>query len=439
MKTLEASVNSALNDIWKYGGRYIKFELEANLNRGDSDDEESEYDDCEDCNGEGEVTCGCEDNPPPDGETCEDCQGNGLVQCESCEGSGRYYNEHEEGYSNNDCWEYIRQNISPECKEGTVYSHFYRDGSVDSELTVTVPLSWDGLWYWIEYTGAMVKLSEHIGNKIDVRGAGMHITILRSPDGNFPNGNGEMDKVKLGNFKTAMNRLMPALLLLASPDYKSRALFPFRQLGVGQGDHRNAIDIAGHGRAGGIFEWRVFETCYDRPEMVFDYICTIAKGLKFYSNKPPEMNLERIGKLTFVDDGRAYGIHKYYTTEKHLKALDIGLDWLKPDHRSKAEVYRLRNFTLNAERLAKKRIKAMELIEPEWVEYRQTREQKREEYVQYRVERETRHPFSTWDSSGIDGLKAMMAQEFDRANPKTKRAYINRRLMRNLQSQTITI
>lgn len=459
MKTREQSVKDAIKSIKQghYKGTYIKVELEGHLERNyEEDNYDSEYYDCPNCDGRGTFTCECEIDPLPEVETCDDCGGEGWVNCSDCDGEGRIENDSysDSSYGDNYCLDFIMGNIPEKVKQRTVYANFVYDGSCDSELEITVPL--DHPEDVIEYIKAFKLLGDDIGNGIDIRGSGMHITILRSPDGEYPSGNGEIEDEYFDNFKTQMNKLMPALVLLASEDHKSRRLHPFRLPRVGEGDHSSAVDIACHGDSG-CLEWRVFETCYDHPEMFYDYLCVIAKGLEFYGIKRVNFGRTKLGVLEFYDSPSEYGLHKYFKSEKLLKALDLGLPYLCPDHRTPAECKRLRNFTVRPQALERKRAKLYQLVESEWPEYQKTRKQKEDQAVNDYVERKVREmhygltspiflePGETPEQA-MERVKkkarvtkkireawANDARKFHReTNPVTKKAYLNRQLRRHM-------
>jgi hypothetical protein len=359
--SMKTSVERAIKSIreGEYAGRYIKAEFEVNYDRPQTDEE------CGYCEGSGTV-----DHYDCDGAGCDNCN-DGRVECEDCYGNG-YYENDDWGSSNRECLDFILGHVTRACRDATVFSRFGYDGSVDSELMVTVPLSWAGIGYLVEYSNAMVELGKNSGWDFDVKGAGLHLTILRSNNGYYPSNKHPIDNVKWENFKENMTKLMPALLFLASPDHKSRSISTYRRLEVGNGTHGSAIDIASHGQAD-CFEWRVFETCYNRPEALYDYICTIAKGLEFYSDDPrPVSYRTKVGELEFRDSSAEYGLHKYFQTAKHLQILDEGLKYLKPDHRTRKELYRMRNFT-NTRDIEKKKLTRMTWrVEEEYERYRTT-------------------------------------------------------------------
>lgn len=442
-KPLEESVKAAIESIRTgyYKGTYLKLELEAQLDRGvDHGDSDS----CYDCDGEGTIECSNNHEAVRDDEgnlvdapwggqlyeeSCSHCE-EGYMQCASCNGHGDRDND--SNWNDGHCLRFIENHISQACRNATVYSRFCYDGSVDSEYMCTVPLSREGLGFAIEYIKAFKALAKEIGNGIDVAGAGMHITVLRSEDGRYPGGNGAIESVPYANFKTNMTKLMPALYLLASEDNKSRSL-SYRQPGVERQSHGHAIAGANSGNSGAL-EWRVFETCYRRPAMLLDFICVIAKGLSYYAPvvKPVKFR-SKIGKLEFADGGNEHGVHRYFQTEKHLIALKQGLKYLLPDHRTESEVLRLRNFKLTPEALKRRDHKIFQRLEANWIVYRKTMKQEAE-----RREANITREYSSMDISG-DELKALVARymaEWYERYPNNKRDYLKRELSHALNGST---
>lgn len=414
-KSLTQSVSDAIKQIktCRYGGTFVKVELEAQLNR--------------------DMNC----------ETCYDCDGSGdqedengdLDTCSSCDGTGET-DGGEDGWGNQRCEAYMKRKVSAACRKATVFSRFLVDGSVDSEFTFTVPV--DKPEYVLEYIYAFKALAKAIKGGLEVRGAGMHITILRSKDGQYP-GNHEFNATARANFERSMTKLMPALLFLASPSHQSRGL-SYRSPGIGRGSHRHAIDVANHGGSA-LFEWRVFETCYDRPEMFYDFLCVIAKGLAYYSLSPPPLKISSVGRIEFYDDSGKTGLHKYYHSETHLKLLAEGIEYLKPDHRTTEELYRLRNFTLSPETFAKIRQRISYRLESQWVDEGKNRADRRAKFIDDHMR--AHYYGDAYTKTELASIKARLRRDFDRLNPPTKEAYIKTKLEQHLRpkgsSSVITI
>lgn len=329
-----------------YKGTAIKVELEAELNREGGSSRE-----CDNCYGNGSIDCGfCTDGETEgaDGEwvSCTECEGYGTISCDFCDGIGEGQNSWGAFENESDCRDFIISHVSPEAAKALIYSKFYNDGSVDSEFTFTLPI--DKAPLTIEFIKAFKELGETIGNGIDVSGAGMHIAILNSKSGNYPGGN-KVDWDLTASFAKSMGHLMPALYFLASADHRSRDSY-FREPKVDDTKYC-AVNTDSN-----CFEYRVFETCYDCPERILDFICVIAKTLQFYTKK--KVDLDFFGKVGPLDfGGQGEGIERFYFTEKHLDALALGVKVLKPDYKTFAELKKERNFKLSKSRLKKTSVK----------------------------------------------------------------------------------
>lgn len=323
MKTLDQSVSDAIDSIKKssYKGTAIKVELEGQLNRYSSD--------CPNCHSDGETQCAeCDGNGTigEDLANCRVCDGEGWIQC-----SGHTSKEWEV----EDCQEFIKENVSAEANKKLVFGEFYDDGSVDSEFTFTLML--DDLEYVTEFIQAFKKLGDTIGNGIKTEGAGMHVAILNQKKGNYPSGN-QLSMKCFDNFAATMARLMPALFFLGSADHRSRGL-NYRYPKVSE-DKYSAVN-----GGTGALEFRIFETCYDRPEAILDYVCVIAKCLQFYTAKRVELPFKKIGDLAFINNGTY--LERFYISQAHLDALNAGLAILKPDHKTITQLKKERNFKVS--------------------------------------------------------------------------------------------
>lgn len=255
-------------------------------------------------------------------------------------------------WDEDDCEQWIEDHVSDEAKKALVYGRFYDDGSVDSEFTFTVPI--DNPYVVIEYINAFKELSHEAGNGLQVDGAGMHIAILNSKDGNYSNRQNSDDGNKLSpkrtaNFAASMTSLLPALYFLGTSDARSRGL-GFREPVVCKNNYsRGKYQAISH--MSQVFEYRVFDTCYDKPEAFLDYLCVIAKSLQFYKLTKVTMPFfGKIGQLVFPDEG--YHLSRFYQSIKHLEALNLGLAILKPDHKSIEQLKKERSFDIDDKKLA---------------------------------------------------------------------------------------
>jgi hypothetical protein len=331
----EKAVDKAIRFIKNcpYKGTAIKIELEAFLGRT-SDRRDS----CDACNATGEVICKCEGLE----QNCPICKGRGYIPCSLCDGQGENKikgKRRTELY----CQEFILSHVTPEAREHLIFSKTYLDGTVDTEFTFTLPLH--HVRDSIEFIKAFALLAEDIGAGISTNSAGMHIAILNSPTGKYgsPKDGNHLEKRRYQNFAKSMTHLLPALYFLASPDNKSRRLgYRVPQIST---DKYSAIN-AGHR----VFEYRVFETCYQRPEAILDNLCVIANTLKYYSYHYTKHSFfGKIGKFGFEDYG--HGLDRFFRTEVNYRALMAGIKMLKPSYKTIKQLKKERNFDLTLKKI----------------------------------------------------------------------------------------
>ena len=125
---------------------------------------------------------------------------------------------------------------------------------------------------------------------VNVQGSGMHIAVLpEGCAGKYPVRSIRLDTAGLRNFQTEMTKLLPALYFVGTAGHRSRAM-TYRTPRISHDSKYSAV----YTQNGTIFEYRVFETCYDRPEAVYEYIQVISNSLKFYAN--PNLKVKALGK-----------------------------------------------------------------------------------------------------------------------------------------------
>lgn len=311
------------------GFSHIKLELEAELNRDDGE----RYVDCDDCD-DGRITCDSCDGEGARLESeqigvrmrehwveCYSCDGEGDHVCDYCDGSGQVYGGAE--WDDDTCDSFIRDHVSTEAAMALTYGKFYNDGSVDSEYTFTLPVA--QAQYLPEFIKAFKALADEIGNGMDTDGAGMHVAIIPTEmNGRYPSTH-RLDSVSVANFTTQMNKLLPALFFTASPNGFSRGL-GYRNPRVAPHDKYSAIYTQG----GTCFEYRVFETCYNNPEAIFEYMEVIANSLKFLN---PENTVESLRmQFSFPDDNR--DLARFFDTPEQMRVLTRTIKHLKPSTKS---------------------------------------------------------------------------------------------------------
>lgn len=321
---------------------------------------------------------------------------------------GELNRHYSDTWTNAACSRWLKQHVSKEAKDALIYSKFYNDGSVDSEFTFTVPI--DKAPLVVEYIKAFKLLAAKIGNGLEVEGAGMHIAILNSPDGNYPGGN-NLDLLRATNFKKTMTHFLPALYFLGSADHRSRELRYRRPL-IDLTSKYAAISGEKH-----VFEYRLFETCYDRPEAILDFICVIAATLKFYNIRPINFKFfNTIGEIGFKE---GWGLERFFFTQKHIDALEAGVKILKPTYKTFEQLKKERNFKVDKETLSKKDKKE----EAKWIfEYQLA---KRESVVK----QVARGSVTVQAADEYRNASKINSHKYLLLNYGTKKEYINRRLV----------
>lgn len=380
-------IKEAIQQIKDAGFSHIKVELEGDLGRdGERDCEtcfgEGGYE-CDNCNGSGQVVdydanrleLGLDEDDEVY-KDCEYCFGDGRVECDDCSGEGT----HSHYIDEEDCEQIMRDYVSRETLDRLVYGNFYEDGSVDSEFTFTVAIEdSEDIIEWINAFKHLAERASEDGH-IDVTGAGMHITLLQSGDYDAQS---SLNRAGMRNFESEVTKLLPALFFVASSGHQSRDL-QYRYPRISGNDKYSAIYT--HGDT--CLEYRLFETCYDRPEAIWDFIQAIAQTLKFYTN--PELKVKAIGKRFGFTDGD--NLARFYNTPEQLRILNSTIKEVKPKDKSFKK--------LKEERGVRYTIKS--LTNQEKIRLAQLRQDYRE-YVK-RAEEVMRRPLTESEQQRVDWL-----------------------------------
>lgn len=331
----KSAFEKATDFIIEAGFSHIKIEMEADMGR-----EDDEYE-CDECYGEGYVDCSACDGSGvviaerPNGSDieveCDECGGEGRIECEYCDGSGQRSGE--EKWDTDTCEEWILNNVSDEARQALTYSKFYYDGSVDSEMTLTIPVK--DAKYLTEYLTAFKALGDEIGHGVSTGGAGLHVAVIPAcSNGYYPAPSGSLPVAKWNNFKREVTKLLPALFMLASVSDVSRPL-NYRRPQVSSEEKYSAIFA--YNRS--CLEYRLFETCYDNPDMIKEYIEVIANTLRFYVDT--NLKVTNLDKRFTLTDGENK-VSRFYTTPDSIMILRNQLKYIKPEGKSVSELMKTR-------------------------------------------------------------------------------------------------
>lgn len=359
---MKAALKDAVKRIKEAGFSYIKVELEGDIGRDGERECDNCYgegsEDCSYCGGEGFVDSGRSTLLSGESvlEECSECYGDGRVNCDNCDGQGNCGSYMDEST----CEEFMKSCVPSEVLGRLVYGSFYEDGSVDSEFTFTVKVEdVEDVIHWIEAFKALAEeCSDSSG--IDVSGAGMHIAVLPTEsNGVYPVRNYAMPRAKVRNFTSEITKLMPALFFLASADHHSRDL-GYRRPRVGE-DKYNAVST----QDDTCYEFRVFETCYDKPEAFFDYVQTIANCLKFHAD--PTLKVKALGKQFGFNDGDI--VARFFETPEQLRILNATVKHIKPTDKTLKKLKQERGIHYTMKSLTIKEKKERARLHADYLEY----------------------------------------------------------------------
>lgn len=251
------------------------------------------------------------------------------------------------------------------------YAQFYNDHSVDSELTFTLSLrSPKDILLLPKIIDIWNDFADWAGDSRDVDGAGMHIALLNDPECEYPVNSTGVDNMRFVNFRRSLGLLLPSLYFLGTPDKRSRAL-EYRKPAV---ESEQTVDDDDGSKYwaiwydGGAVEFRVFDTCYERPEAILDNVCVVANAMQFWTDTFVNPKLDDVCKRTDFGNDSSYLLERFYSTITHLELLDRGLKILKPSYYSIRQLKAQREFKTNKSSL---RNKLKELRKETRLEYRE--------------------------------------------------------------------
>lgn len=369
----------------------IKLELEGTLNRRSSSSS-SLYDRCTDCSGQGNNECAdCrglgwmvdEDGYETDDE-CGRCESRGSITCQTCAGQGQILKKGKVDLGNDSlALKWFLENLSkktggkmPKLGDGNSksspfpwmsYIKLYYDGSVDTEVTFTVRLDKEENIFLIpKVLEAFKEMADVCGNGLDVRGAGMHTALVFDPKCGYPSASMPYSDNQLYNFRRSARQLLPALYFLAAASGRSRGM-GFRGPAIDElGQKSNAISTH-HGA----MEFRIFDTCYERPEAALDNIVVISNMMKYATERYTSPGVaEALGKSA-IKFGNSSGqdLGRLFVSTDQIAALYAGLPKIMPSYYTIEELKKQREFNRvlgDAEEIERQ---LLEQAETEYAEY----------------------------------------------------------------------
>ena len=384
-------IDKIISSIKNAGFSHIKVELEASMYRSSSDQRYS----CRFCKGTGNGPCmSCDErgviiSTDTQGRQlyadCQSCRGAGQGDCKACSGVGSA------SFSNeNICRAFLLSNIKKSSVKKIVYGKFYYDGSVDSEYTFTVaiedaPVVIEVIQAWNKMFGAM-----HGGSRtMDTRGAGMHIAVLpEGCNGKYPSPV-RLDADGWDNFKTQVSTLLPTMYFLAASKSTTRPL-QFRMPQISESSKYSAV----YARNTSQMEFRIFDTCYDDPNIFYDYLSVIGNSLKFYAD--PTLKVKKLGLDFRLRTG---DLSKCYNSLINLRVLNAQIKYLKPEGKSYKVLRKERALTMTLKMIQDQNKKRAERLEPDYRYYSKT------------VDIRKRQITATLSKSAQDTIDSLMAVE----------------------------
>jgi hypothetical protein len=229
------------------------------------------------------------------------------------------------------------------------FFRFYNDGSVDSELTITVKLDKpENIYILPKIVEVWNTFCQEAGNGyIDLDGAGMHMALLNTSDASYPSTPTEANRYRFWNYRKSMTMLLPALYFLGTHCDRSRGL-EYRRPIVSTTDMDHGYEkYAAVNYGCGALEFRVFDTCYDKPEAILDNFVVMANTMRYWTTTYRSSGMENICSSTEFGNDRDYTLSRFYVTTEHIDLLNHGLMRIKPAYKAIRELKQERRFTLN--------------------------------------------------------------------------------------------
>jgi len=377
----------AVRDLKNQGVTAIKLELEGTIQRRNTS---SMFERCTACEGRGSSPCAdCEgigwmvdsDGYETDDE-CENCEAAGHLQCDTCAGSGRVAKDGRIDLSQDGpAFAYFMNKVAEKTQSKLrklngydkvnpfpwmSFARLYYDGSVDTEVTFTVKLdNEENIFYIPKVLEAFREMADDHGQGLDVRGAGMHTSVIFDENYRYPSDEFPFGSTARTNFRRSVTQLLPALYFLATATGRSRGM-NFRPPVVDGQQKQSAIAVH-HGA----IEFRIFDTCYERPEATLDNLVVIRNVMQYMSEdyKSPEIGKAlKKNEITFGNSADQT-IGRLYMTGDQVGALYAGLPKIKPEYYTIEQLKEQREFNRSLDDVATIEREQREQAQTEYEEY----------------------------------------------------------------------
>lgn len=331
MRTSSASLENIRRlgkQIKAAGFGYVKVELEADFGRRNY--QRQTHDACS----RGFVLCPkCKGSGVYRRAICSSCLGRAGLPCTDPVCHGGYVGV--DFRSDRQTAEWLRERIPAFIRERLIFMQFYADGSCGSEVTFTI--STEELHLIVPIIKAFYSIKDHT-KYCDIRGSGIHIAVMVND--HYPSST-RLPAAKINNFKRQVVKLLPAIFFLGASGSKTRSLeFRHPAIGSEEGRRPGRKYSAIYTRDDTILEYRIFETCYKRPEMIYDYLAMIANTLDYY--KHPRKRVKDFNHEFIFRTGN--DLSRFYMDPRSLEILDEQVLMIKPSWKSLKQLKMERGF-----------------------------------------------------------------------------------------------
>jgi hypothetical protein len=255
---------------------------------------------------------------------------------------------------------------------GIVYARCYNDGSVDTEITFTVSVNKsENVFLLPKMLSAFDDYCLGYEDDYDVEGAGMHIALINTPDCSYPGSANTANMNRFRNFRKSMQLLLPALYFLSAHNDTTRGL-SMREPRIGCTENSHGHEkFSAVNYTHGAIEFRVFDTCYDKPDAILDNIVVMANCMRYWRRSYLASGLERVIPSIMFGSSGSRSLQRLYTTTQHIDLLNAGLVKLKPSYYTITELKKQRNFSVDRRAYEQRVQEVRKEVEKGYEEYKQ--------------------------------------------------------------------